>query len=72
MGGCGFGVGVALPGAGSGGAEEVSDLCPGVLLVAGFGDGFGDALLDFGGEADEEVERDALVVVPVQGGEGAE
>ena len=57
-GGCGFGV--VLLGAGSGGAEEVSDLCPGVLLVAGLGDGLGDALLDFGGgEADEKV--DAVV-----------
>lgn len=63
---------MVLLGAGSGGAEEVSDLCPGVLLVAGLGDGLGDALLDFGGEADEEVEDYALVAVPVEGGEGAE
>jgi hypothetical protein len=60
-----------LPGAGSGGAEEVADLGPGVLLVAGVGHGLGDALLDFVGEADEEVKCDAAITVPVESGEGA-
>ncbi len=54
-------VGVALPGAGPGGAEEVADLGPGVVLVAGVGDGSGEALLGLGDEAGEEVEGGAGV-----------
>ena len=54
-------VGVVLPCAGAGDAEEVGDLGPGVVLVAGVGDGSGDALLGLGDEAGEEVEGGAGV-----------
>ena len=56
--------GVVRPGAGAGDAEEVGDLGPGVVLVAGVGDGSGEAVLGLGDEAGEEVEGGAGVAEP--------
>src|SRR6266540_4790591 len=65
-------VAVVLPGAGAGDAEQVGDLGPGVVLVAGVGDCSGESLLGFGDEAGEEVEGGAGVAEPWQSAEGAE
>ena len=64
--------GVALPGAGSGDAEELGDLGPGVVLVAGVGDCSGESVFGLGEEAGEEVESGAGVAEPWQSAQGAE
>ena len=57
---------VAVPGGGARDAEEVPDLGPGVVLVAGVGDRVGESVLDFSLEAGEQVHGDSGVAVPVQ------
>lgn len=64
--------GVSLPGAGAGDAEEVGDLGPGVVQVAGVGDRSGEPVFGLCHEAGEEVEGRAGVAEPWQSAEGAE
>ncbi len=45
-------------------AEQLADLCPGVLLVAGLADGGGEHLLGLGDEAGQGVQPDRAVAEP--------
>ena len=55
---------VALPGGGAGGAQEIADLGPGVVLVARLGNGVRQAGPDLAVQAGAQVQLDAGVAEP--------